>query len=360
MDERNRNPDWKRAIETNRGIDEAVAHYEQALRADWHRLQDPARLRPVEDAPTRQAIRATGSFGATPLRPAAGLVAAPQSVPPSPAPPASIAPSAAPPRPVVVPMPPPAAGRNGAGGVPEHRVPVDAIASQITAAIDALRTRAAGAEAQVLADPWTGKPRPLFTDGDGENGVVRPNPYTDEEIRDRIQPHWRAVRTAAEETAAAREEAERAFAAANPFRRMGAARRALTAARAAEAEARQSSDALEAIWSGESMRRQFVHDRAVADEAFQRAMEAAVGAPDLDRRLAALEEEQAMTVRLIEHGVSVIGARPGETRAQALVRAVAALPVPPPSAVRESGSIPDDSSGPQPEAELEAVATPAP
>lgn len=308
MEDKPKGPDWTRAVAANRSLDDAVAAYERTLRPDQPRPGSTPRPPAADSGSARPTLQAMATLG----------------VPALSHPPIASMPTVKALRPVVVPMPTAGGVRSPGSPGGEIRVPVDAVAAQIRAGIEALRAQESEAGARSYPDPWTGKPRPLYVAG--PEGAQHPNLFADEDLRDRIQPHWRAIHAAAAEAAAALSEAQAAHSVAGLFRRMGVSRRRLAAAREAEAEARQALEALEAVWSGESMRRQFEHDRAVADAAFRQALEGVPGGPDLQRRLSALEDERHMVERLAAHGVTSLGARPGETRDQALARALDALP----------------------------------
>lgn len=101
--------------------------------------------------------------------------------------------------------------------------------------------------ALVYLDPLTDAPRHLFVRG--PDGRPRPNPIRDEELRDRVQPHWRALRdaVAAEGVGAEGVGAE-------------------------GTDVGRAWDTAEWIWNSEPLRRQRALNRERAEQAFAAAL----------------------------------------------------------------------------------------
>ncbi|MBP2315835.1 hypothetical protein [Azospirillum soli] len=294
---------WRQAAEVNRRIDEAVEAFERQIRGGAQTVptRPPPQLRrTTRDAPTPLNLRPPSD-----RPPVAGLHGT-----------LTVLPSRAAPR-----FP-----------APRPRVDLDTVDAQLRAELDALEAKRAecrAPEALAFSVPWSAMPRPLFiADSDGR---LVPNPVSDEEIRDIVQPHWRAVHEQANAADSALIESRDAFERAGLFRRLSGARRALTAAQEDWDEATLAKETLDLLWQGESMRRQFEHFRTMADESFKQAMATTGQDDEVTARIVEIERQKAIVAALRAGGVTALEPDPKQTRAQALETALIRLAPPQPA-----------------------------
>lgn len=315
---------WRQAAEINRRIDEAVETFERQLRGGAQPAPSPPTMLVASESPhgpipvpTRPPAGppgfSLGSVGAT----VATLPTRPATIPATPTTP--------------------------------HLVDLRAVDVQLAGELDILRARHAEPEALTFPVPWSGAPRRLFVAAP-DTGLL-PNPVSDDEIRDVVQPHWRAVHEQAAAADDALLRAREAFDKAGPFRRFSRARKALAAALRDWDEAALSKEAVDLLWQGDAMRRQFDHFRAAADTVFGAAMAAANRHDALEAQIAEVERQRSMIAALLDNRVTALRPVLGQTRAQTLEAALARLATPSQpvdktsdhAAWNETNSVADDS-----------------
>lgn len=307
--------DWRTAIDDNRQLDEAVAQIEQAVWAPPVAIP-PAQARPAPVAPP----------------PAPPASASPPPVSPTPVPlapvfinPAASAPSArgdgrpTPLRMVAMSPAPTLNVKPAATPKPTPAVIVedlDAVVRNLEAERDGLlrRRRALLADIAFLL-PWSPTPRPVLT---ADGGLFQ---VDDEELRDVIQPHWRAVAAQAATAATDLAEARESHGDEPAWRRAWRRRSALKAAEDAELAARQALEAAELIWRSDSLNERREQLRRQAEQIRDAGLATVAGVPELDAAIAANGEALALAAALRERGVSQFERRPAETPAQAMARA---------------------------------------
>ena len=328
---------WRQAAEINRRIDKAVETFERQLRGG----DQPATKLPTEpvasDAP-REPMPAPPRPPAAPLGFSLDSIGAPL-----------------PTRSVMIPAAP----------TPPVHVDLRAVDTQLAGELDALRASRTEPEALTFPVPWSGAPRPLFV-ATPDMGLL-PNPVSDDEIRDVVQPHWRAVHEQAAAADSALLRSREAFDKAGPFRRFGSARKALAAAQSDWDEAVMSKDALDLLWQGDAMRRQFERFREAADTAFGAAMANANRQNALEAQIAEVERQRGMIAALLDNRVTALRPAPGQTRGQTLEAALARLarPVQPidrtsdHASWNETGSGADDSDKTAADADTAKIPSPA-
>lgn len=165
--------------------------------------------------------------------------------------------------------------------------------------------------------PWSPKPRPVLK-ADGA-----PYQVDDEELRDVIQPHWRAI--AAQAAAAEAELADVRAAGRNEpaWRRAWGRRTTLKAAEEAAEAARQAVETAELIWGSDSVIERRGETRRQVEEIREAGVATVEGVPELNAAIAATDAALALAATLNERGVSRFERRPNETPTQAMARIVA-------------------------------------
>lgn len=152
------------------------------------------------------------------------------------------------------------------------------------------------------------------------------NEMGEEEIRDRLQPHWRALHDAAAAAEADLRDAEAGQRQARLFARFGRARRTLRAARQAFEEAIRAKEAVDMLWNGEAMRRQTDVHRTGVQAASRRGgtieADRAAALAEAERKLADLREHRAQIELALKAGQTVVRVPQGQNPAQALRRLV--------------------------------------
>lgn len=311
--------DWRSAIDDNRQLDEAVAQIEQAVWAPPAAMQTAAMQTAAAPSPAQPAAVPPAQARPTPVPPTPAPLAPVFINPAAPAPSARgdgrptplrmVAMSPAPMlnvKPAATPKPAPAV-------IVED---LDAVVRNLEAERDGLlrRRRALLADIAFLL-PWSPTPRPaLVADG----GLFQ---VDDEELRDVIQPHWRAVAAQAAAAAAALAEARESNGDEPAWRRAWRRRSALKAAEDAELAARQALEAAELIWRSDSLNERREQLRRQAEQIRDAGLATVEGVPELDAAIAANGEALALAAALRERGVSQFERRPAETPAQAMARA---------------------------------------
>lgn len=301
--------DLQSVIEANRQLDAAVASIEEAVWAP-------------SVAPTFSP------------RPPASIAAHPPTPAPPPVFPAAFSAAAArsearpPPLRMVAMAPAPVFGMKPAAGPAAPPGPIQAPATVIedlSAVVGLLQAEAADLRRrrnELLKDiafllPWSPKPRPALL---ADNA---PYQVDDAELRDVIQPHWRAISaqaaTAEAELAAAR-EAERNGPA---WRRAWLRRTALKTAEDAAEAARQAVETAELIWGSDSVLERRAQMRRQVEEIREAGVATVEGVPELNAAIAATDAALALAATLNERGVRRFERRPNETPTQAMARVVA-------------------------------------
>lgn len=293
--------DWRSVIEANRQIDAAVASIEEAV---WAQpvppVFTPRPPTPIADhAPT----------AAVPIFPNARADARPpplRMVAVAPTPVFTMKPAQQP--------SPPAAPAAPAVVVED----VAAVVGLLRAEAVELRRR----RNELLKDvafllPWSPKPRPVLQP-DGA-----PYQVDDEELRDVIQPHWRAI--AAQAAAAEAELAEAHAAERNKpaWRRTWRRRTTLKATEEAAEAARRAVETAELIWSSDSVMERRTQTRRQVEDIREAGVATVEGVPELNAAIAAVDAALALAATLDERGVRRFERHPNETPAQAMARAAA-------------------------------------
>ncbi|NYZ15414.1 hypothetical protein HL658_22985 [Azospirillum sp. RWY-5-1] len=290
--------DVRRALDANRRVDEAVSALEGAL---W-RTPPTVQAQVPTQVPTQIPTRTPAS---APMRPALALTGTMVPFRPSP----RLVPKAAPVEaPAPDPAPPAPATR------PEQLADIGRALDEEDA--DLRRRRTALLEGAVFTLPWDPNPRPvLAAAGDGTLHRV-----ADEELRDVIQPHWRALLERAAAASADLAAAGTAVERMPGWKRLWSGRAMLRAAEQADVAAREAVEAAELIWNSASILDRRNQMRTIADRAVATAAAAVDGVPAIDRALAELADCRARLADLRRRGMSSLERRPGETRTQALLR----------------------------------------